>query len=55
MCWQQVREVYWRLYNELYVGAADSLVAFMPQLEEEGNLPTVLQNVFLWNCALSVG
>jgi splicing factor 3B subunit 1 len=33
---RKVREVYWRLYNELYVGAADALVAFMPQLEEEG-------------------
>ena len=28
----QVREVYWRVYNNLYIGAQDALVAFYPRL-----------------------
>ncbi|KAF8892074.1 armadillo-type protein [Infundibulicybe gibba] len=39
---RKVREVYWRIYNALYLGAADALVPFYPDLGElsEG------QNVF---------
>ena len=39
---RKVREVYWRIYNALYLGAEDSLVPFYPDLGElsEG------QNVF---------
>lgn len=39
---RKVREVYWRVYNSLYLGAADALVPFYPDLGElsEG------QNVF---------
>jgi len=33
---RKVREVYWRLYNTLYVGAQDQLTAFYPVLEDEG-------------------
>ncbi|KAH8832631.1 armadillo-type protein [Flagelloscypha sp. PMI_526] len=31
---RRVREVYWRMYNELYLGAQDSLVPFYPDLGE---------------------
>ncbi|KAI6010767.1 small nuclear ribonucleoprotein [Pisolithus orientalis] len=31
---RKVREVYWRIYNSLYLGAADSLVPFYPDLSE---------------------
>ncbi len=33
---RKVRNVYWRLYNNLYIGAQDALVAFYPVLEDEG-------------------
>lgn len=31
---RKVREVYWRIYNALYLGAADALVPFYPDLSE---------------------
>ncbi|KAF5388622.1 hypothetical protein D9757_004780 [Collybiopsis confluens] len=31
---RKVREVYWRIYNALYLGAADALVPFYPDLGE---------------------
>lgn len=31
---RKVREVYWRVYNALYLGAADALVPFYPDLGE---------------------
>ena len=34
---RKVREVYWKIYNSLYIGAQDSLVAFYPVLEDEGD------------------
>lgn len=33
---RKVREVYWRLYNGLYVGGQDALVAAYPRLEDDG-------------------
>jgi splicing factor 3B subunit 1 len=33
---RKVREVYWRVYNSLYLGAEDSLVPFYPDLSELG-------------------
>ncbi len=33
---RKVREVYWRLYNSLYIGAQDALVACYPRLEDDG-------------------
>jgi splicing factor 3B subunit 1 len=33
---RKVREVYWRVYNTLYIYAADSLVAGYPIIEDEG-------------------
>lgn len=33
---RKVREVYWKIYNNLYIGAQDALVAFYPRLEDEG-------------------
>lgn len=33
---RRVREVYWKVYNNLYVGAQDSLVAMFPNLEDDG-------------------
>ena len=31
---RKVREVYWRIYNSLYLGAADALVPFYPDVGE---------------------
>jgi splicing factor 3B subunit 1 len=33
---RKVREVYWRLYNSLYIGSQDALVAAYPRLEDDG-------------------
>ena len=33
---RRVREVYWRLYNSLYMGSQDALVAAYPRLEDAG-------------------
>ncbi|CAK8563927.1 unnamed protein product [Lathyrus sativus] len=32
---RKVREVYWKIYNSLYIGAQDALVAAYPSLEDE--------------------
>ncbi|CAJ1961918.1 unnamed protein product [Sphenostylis stenocarpa] len=32
---RKVREVYWKIYNSLYIGAQDALVASYPALEDE--------------------
>ncbi|GAB2240175.1 hypothetical protein Droror1_Dr00020693 [Drosera rotundifolia] len=34
---RKVREVYWKIYNSLYIGAQDALVAAYPMLEDESN------------------
>ncbi|KAL5548011.1 hypothetical protein UlMin_003242 [Ulmus minor] len=34
---RKVREVYWKIYNSLYIGAQDALVAAYPVLEDEHN------------------
>lgn len=34
---RKVREVYWKIYNSLYIGAQDTLVAAYPVLEDEQN------------------
>ncbi|KAL0453292.1 UNVERIFIED_CONTAM: Splicing factor 3B subunit [Sesamum latifolium] len=34
---RKVREVYWKIYNSLYIGAQDALVAAYPVLEDEEN------------------
>ncbi|CAM8938176.1 unnamed protein product [Rhodiola kirilowii] len=34
---RKVREVYWKIYNSLYIGAQDALVAAYPTLEDEEN------------------
>jgi len=31
---RKVREVYWRVYNSLYLGASDALVPFYPDVGE---------------------
>eukprot|EP00271_Cylindrocystis_brebissonii_P023373 TRINITY_DN9672_c0_g1_i1.p1 TRINITY_DN9672_c0_g1~~TRINITY_DN9672_c0_g1_i1.p1 ORF type:complete len:1296 (+),score=272.86 TRINITY_DN9672_c0_g1_i1:282-4169(+) len=33
---RKVREVYWKIYNSLYIGAQDGLIAAYPNLEDEG-------------------
>jgi splicing factor 3B subunit 1 len=33
---RKVRQVYWRHYNNLYIGAQDALVAFLPRLRDDG-------------------
>ena len=33
---RKVREIYWKIYNTLYIGAQDALVAQYPALEDEG-------------------
>ena len=36
---RRVREIYWKIYNNLYIGSQDALVAFYPRVEnEERNL-----------------
>ena len=32
---RRVREVYWRLYNNLILGSQDALVPFFPKLEDD--------------------
>ncbi len=32
---RKVREVYWKIYNGLYIGAQDALVAAYPTLEDD--------------------
>ncbi|KXS15135.1 ARM repeat-containing protein [Gonapodya prolifera JEL478] len=32
---RRVREVYWKIYNNVYIGAQDSLVAFYPRIEDD--------------------
>jgi len=34
---RKVRETYWRLYNSVYIGAEDSLIAAYPRLQGEEN------------------
>ncbi|KAJ0733690.1 putative splicing factor 3B subunit 1 [Helianthus annuus] len=34
---RKVREVYWKIYNSLYIGAQDALVAAYPVVEDEGD------------------
>ena len=34
---RKVREVHWKIYNSLYIGAQDALVAAYPALEDEQN------------------
>nr|GMD46469.1 splicing factor 3B subunit 1 [Ipomoea batatas] len=34
---RKVREVYWKIYNSLYIGAQDALVAAYPILEDDSN------------------
>ncbi|XP_047310537.1 splicing factor 3B subunit 1 [Impatiens glandulifera] len=34
---RKVREVYWKIYNSLYIGGQDALVAAYPVLEDEGS------------------
>ena len=33
---RKVREVYWRLYNNIYIGSQDALVAAYPRMKDEG-------------------
>jgi splicing factor 3B subunit 1 len=33
---RKVRETYWRLYNNTYIGAQDALVAHYPRMEDDG-------------------
>ena len=33
---RKVRQVYWRLYNNLYIGAQDALVACYPRMQDDG-------------------
>ena len=33
---RKVREVYWKIYNNLYIGSQDGLIAAYPVLEDEG-------------------
>jgi splicing factor 3B subunit 1 len=32
---KKVRQIYWRLYNDLYLGSQDALVAFFPPFDDE--------------------
>jgi splicing factor 3B subunit 1 len=45
---RKVREVYWKIYNNLYIGAQDALVACYPRLEDEGINTYVRQELDLF-------
>jgi splicing factor 3B subunit 1 len=32
---RKVREVYWKIYNNLYIGSQDALVAAYPRIEDD--------------------
>ena len=34
---RRVREVYWKVYNNIYLGAQDGLVSAYPNFKDEGN------------------
>jgi len=34
---RKVREIYWRIYNSLYIGSQDSLVPAYPNIDNDGN------------------
>ena len=34
---RKVREIYWKIYNMLYIYAADSIVMGFPAIEDEGD------------------
>ena len=34
---RKVRDVYWKIYNNLYIGAEDALVAGYPRISRNGN------------------
>ena len=34
---RKVRQVYWKIYNNLYIGAQDALVSCYPRLEDDGH------------------
>lgn len=44
---RKVREVYWRIYNSLYLGAADTLVPFYPDLGELSEGKNVYERHYL--------
>ena len=33
---RRVRDVYWKVYNNLYLGAQDALVPFFPRVDDDG-------------------
>eukprot|EP00898_Chlorokybus_atmophyticus_P003890 jgi/Chlat1/4501/Chrsp29S04438 len=33
---RKVREIYWKVYNNLYIGAQDALISAYPQLDDDG-------------------
>lgn len=41
MLFCQVRECHWRIYNNVYIGHQDALVAFFPELSEGPGLDNV--------------
>lgn len=32
---RKVREVYWKIYNTLYIGSQDALVPYYPRIEDD--------------------
>jgi len=34
---RKVRQVYWKIYNNLYIGAQDALISCYPRLEDDGH------------------
>lgn len=43
---RKVRDVYWKVYNSLYIGAQDSLIAGYPRFEDEGKNRFVRQELY---------
>ncbi|XP_031477588.1 uncharacterized protein LOC116248763 [Nymphaea colorata] len=45
---RKVREVYWKIYNSLYIGSQDGLVAAYPVLEDEGTNAFCRSELSMW-------
>lgn len=44
---RRVRDIYWKVYNNLYLGAQDGLVPFFPRVEDEGENTYVVRELDL--------
>jgi splicing factor 3B subunit 1 len=41
---RKVRQTYWKVYNNVYIGAQDALVAFMPRFPDTEDANTYVRH-----------